>query len=252
MRALIPLSPADDVDVHAFYARGWLDRGGLRINFVSSVDGGATADGVSGGLQTPGDNTVFAALRDLADVVVAGAGTVRTEGYRAVKLSDRRTALRLEHGLKPLLPVAVVSRSLRLDPTSALFTDAQPDARTIVLTCEAGDADVRSALDNVTDVILCGDDDVDLAVARRALEDRGLTRILSEGGPTLFGDLANAGVVDELCLSLSPLLAGPGARRIIAGELWSGAPVRLELTGLLEEDGALFLRYGVLPAEPSQ
>jgi riboflavin biosynthesis pyrimidine reductase len=229
MRALLP-EPIDDVDVHEFYARDWLDGGGIRMNFVASVDGAATEDGVSRGLQTPGDNRVFAALRDLADVVLAGAGTVRTEGYSAIRLSARRTAIRRGHGLAERLPTAVVSRSLRLDPRAALFTEAPPDARTIVLTCGAGDPAVR---------------DVDFAGAHAALIERGLTRILSEGGPTLFAEMARAGAVDELCLSVTPLLTGPGARRIVAGDLWPGDPVQLALTGLLEEDGALFCRYRV-------
>lgn len=243
MRALLPPSAGEDLDLHAFYGREWLDRGGLRVNFVSSADGAATADGVSGGLQTPGDNQVFGVLRDLADVVLAGAGTVRTEGYGPARLSERRTALRVDCGLSPLLPTAIVSRSLRLDPAARLFAEAPAAARTIVLTCAAADAGARSALAEVADIVICGDDEVDLGQARRALEERGLSRILSEGGPTLFADLAAAAVVDELCLSLSPLLAGPGARRIVAGELWSGEPQRMALTGLLEDDGALFLRY---------
>jgi riboflavin biosynthesis pyrimidine reductase len=97
----------------------------------------------------------------------------------------------------------------------------------------------------VADVVVCGDSDVDFAGAHAALVERGLTRILSEGGPTLFAEMARAGVVDELCLSVTPLLTGPGARRIVAGELWPGDPVALGLTGLLEEDGALFCRYRV-------
>ena len=247
MRALLP-EPDQDVDVHDCYARDWLDTGGLRVNFVASVDGAATEDGVSRGLQTPGDNRIFAALRDLADVVVAGAGTVRVEGYDAVDLSARRAAIRREHGLAELLPTAVVSRALRLDPSSALFTESPPDARTIVLTCAAGDPDVRSALERVADVVLCGEEAVDLAAARRALEERGLTRILCEGGPTLFADLAHAGVVDELCLSITPLLTGPGARRIVMGTPWPGDPLPLRLAGLLEEDGAVFCRYRTLSA----
>ena len=242
MRALLP-DPADDVDVHDFYGRDWLDGGGVRMNFVASVDGAATEDGVSRGLQTPGDNRVFAALRDLADVVLAGAGTIRTEGYGAIGLSDRRTAVRRDHGLAERLPTAVVSRSLRLDPDAALFTQAPPDARTIVLTCAAGDPAVRAALERVADVVVCGDADVDFVAAHAALVERGLTRILSEGGPTLFAEMARAGVVDELCLSVTPLLTGPGARRIVAGELWPGEPLPLALAGLLEEDGALFCRY---------
>ncbi|MFN2517896.1 MAG: pyrimidine reductase family protein [Jatrophihabitantaceae bacterium] len=244
MRALVP-KPADDVDVHACYASDWLDGGGLRANFVVSVDGAATEDGASRGLQTPGDNRIFAALRDLADVVLAGAGTVRAEGYAAIVLSDRRRAIRAEYGLPATLPTAVVSASLRLDPAADLFTAAPHDARTIVLTCAACDATQRARLEPVADVVVCGDQSVDLAAARAALMERGRTRILCEGGPMLFAGLARAGVVDELCLSISPQLSGPGARRMVVGELWPGASRPLTLTGLLEEDGALFCRYRI-------
>ncbi|MEO6884984.1 MAG: pyrimidine reductase family protein [Jatrophihabitantaceae bacterium] len=250
MRALLPEPDRDitsDVDLHEFYANGWVDGGGLRINFVSSVDGAATAEGVSGGLQTPGDNKVFGVLRDLADVIVVGAGTARTEAYKPSKPGAARRAIRRSHGFAEYPPIAVVSRSLRLDPTAALFTSTDPAARTIVITCEAGDPAVRTALEPIADVLVLGEHDVDLAAARAALIERGLTRILSEGGPTLFGDLARAGQVDELCLSLSPLLSGPGARRIIAGQMWPGSTARLTLTGLLEEDDALFCRYRVAP-----
>jgi riboflavin biosynthesis pyrimidine reductase len=245
MRALLP-TPEADVDVHAFYAADWLDVGGLRVNFVASVDGAATEDGASRGLQTPGDNRIFAALRDLADVVVAGAGTVRTEGYRAITVSERRRAIRAAFGLQESLPTAVVSRSLRLNPAADLFVGAPDGARTIVLTCAAGDPAARAELQQVADVVVCGDESVDLAAARAALTERGLTRILCEGGPMLFADLARAAVVDELCLSVSPLLTGPGARRIVAGELWPD-PRPLTLAGLLEEDDALFCRYRLRP-----
>jgi len=242
VRALLP-EPADDVDVHAFYADGWLDSGGLRVNFVSAVDGAAQAGGRSAGLQTPGDNRVFAALRDLADVVLAGAGTVVAEGYRPVRVSERRRAVRRNLGLSDAVPIAVTSRNLRLDPTSALFAAAPAGARTIVLTCDAAPADRRAALAEVADVVSCGEDDAQPSLVRAALHERGLRRVLSEGGPTAFAALAAApGIVDELCLSLSPLLAGPGPGRITAGAQW-GAARDLELRGLLEEDGALFLRY---------
>jgi riboflavin biosynthesis pyrimidine reductase len=241
VRVLLP-RPEPDVDVHDYYAADWVRDGGLRVNFISSADGAATSDGLSAGLQTPGDNRVFAALRDLADIVLAGAGTVRKEGYSAVELPADRCALRREYGLAAALPTAVVSRSLRLDPGSGLFT-ATGDARTIVLTCAAADASAQAALRRVADVVICGEQDVDLALARAELAARGHTRILCEGGPTLFAQLARAGVADELCLSLTPILTGPGARRIVAGELWPDGPRPLRLTGLLEEDGALFCRY---------
>lgn len=243
MRALLP-EPSDDVDVHASYAADWLERGGLRVNFVASTDGAAQANGKSEGLQTRGDNTVFAALRDLADVVLAGAATVTIEGYRAISVSRRRQAIRRDYGFHDRLPTAVISRSLRLDPDSSLFADAPPGARTILLTCAAAPVEHRTALERVADVAICGDDVVEPALARSALEERGHTRILSEGGPISFANLASGGVVDELCLSVSPMLVGPGPTRITAGELWPDG-VGLSLTSLLEEDGALFLRYRI-------
>jgi riboflavin biosynthesis pyrimidine reductase len=243
VRALLP-EPSEDVDVHACYAADWLDRGGLRVNFVASADGAAQANGKSEGLQTDGDNTVFAALRDLADVVVAGAGTVTIEGYRAISVSERRRSIRRGYGFRDVLPTAVISRSLRLDPESSLFADAPADARTILLTCAAAPPERRAALEQVADVAICGDEAVDPALARQALEQRGHTRILSEGGPISFADLARGGVVDELCLSLSPLLVGPGPTRMVSGEMWPDT-VALSLTSLLEEEGALFLRYRV-------
>ena len=243
MRALLP-EPVEDVDVHEFYATGWVDRGGLRVDFVTSVDGAAHAAGRSAGLQTPGDNRVFAAQRDLADGVLVGAGTAVAEGYRGARLTERRLTERRRFGLGDVLPIAVVSRRLTLDPALPLFTEAAPEARTVVVTCAAAPAEQRAALAGVADVLVCGEDDVDLAQARRELEARGWRRILAEGGPTLFGDLVSAGVVDELCLSLTPFLVGPGQiTRILAGPGSWPELERLELAGVLEEDGALFLRY---------
>ncbi len=248
MRSLLPLV-SDDVDLHDWYAKEWLDDGGLRVNFISSVDGAAQAGGKSAGLQTPGDNKVFAVLRDLADVVLAGAGTVVAEGYRPIELSARRRGIRRDHGLREQLPTAVSSRSLRLDPAHPLFAEAPADRRTIVLTCDAAPADIRTALAEVADVVSCGDDVVEPGRLRAALEERGHTRILSEGGPSAFAELAAADVVDELCLSVSPLLAGPGAGRITAGRPWGDARA-LRLCGVLEDKGALFLRYLAGAADP--
>src|SRR4051794_23271220 len=120
MRVLLP-QPADDVDLHEFYAADWMDAGGLRVDFVSSVDGAAQAKGRSAGLQTPGDNRVFAALRDLADVVLVGSGTALVERYRGIRLDEQRLAIRRAYGLGDTLPIAVISRSLRMDPSLPLF-----------------------------------------------------------------------------------------------------------------------------------
>jgi riboflavin biosynthesis pyrimidine reductase len=242
MRELVPTF-TDDVDIHEFYARGWIDEGGLRMNFVSSLDGAASIQGQSRGLQTPGDNAVFAAMRDLADVVLVGAGTARDEGYRPSKPGAQRRANRERFGLAPVPPIALVSRALTLDPAWNLFTGAEPDVRTVVITCAASDPSVRAALAEVADVLVLGDESVDLAAILPALGERGLTRVLGEGGPSIFGEFAAAGLVDELCLSVSPLLAGPGPQRITHGMPWPDGPRPYSLYGLLEEDGALFGRY---------
>lgn len=243
MRCLLPTptEPLDDTALAAWYAVP--DRGGrphLRLNFVCSADGAVTVDGVSEGLQTPGDNRIFGLLRDLADVILIGAGTARIEGYGPIRPGPARQARR-EALDRPATPtVAVVSAALDLDPAATLFH--AEGARTVVITHAGSPADRRAALAEVTEVIVAGRTAVDLPAALAALAERGLARILCEGGPHLFGALLAARCVDELCLSVSPMLAGPGAGRIVAGPPVP-EPSRLRLGHLLAEDGALFCRY---------
>jgi riboflavin biosynthesis pyrimidine reductase len=217
----------------------------LRINFVTSADGGVTVDDRSAGLSNPADKRTFALLRDLADVVLVGAGTARTEGYRAERYGPERRRRRLELGRAEVPVIAVVSASGDLDPASTLFAAAEPAARTVVITCRAAPADRTAALAEVADVLVAGDDRVDLAAAVGRLAQRGLARVLCEGGPTLFGALLAAGLVDELCLTVSALLTGPGTGRIVAGPLLDDAPYPLTLLHVLEQDGALLLRYAL-------
>src|ERR1700722_18539719 len=212
----------------------------LRANFVSSADGAAYVDGLSGGLSSAGDKQVFGILRVLTDVVLVGAGTARAEEYKPARRRPSLAALREGRPAAP--PIALVTRTLGLNLASPLFTEAPPDARTIVITCATSDDDLRAETAKVADVIVAGDEAVDLAAAVGALRDRGLSRVLCEGGPHLFGDLSAAGLVDELCLSLSPMLAGPGASRIIAGTACDARPLALSQV-LAADDGFLFCRY---------
>jgi riboflavin biosynthesis pyrimidine reductase len=213
----------------------------VRVNFVASADGAAWLDGRSGGLSSPPDKRVFALLRDLTDVVLVGAGTIRVEGYSYPDFGPERRDRRRALGLAELPTFAVVSGTLDLDPSSRLFVGAP--VRTLVLTSAAAAADKRAALEPVADLVTAGEDRVDLAAAVDALAARGLRRILSEGGPTLFGGLVAAGRLDELCLTVSPLLAGPAPGRIAAGA--GHPPVTLRLLRLLAEDDSLFTRYAL-------
>ncbi|NJP33307.1 pyrimidine reductase family protein [Micromonospora thermarum] len=237
--ALWPEPSADPLDDAAIAARyGRTDRPHLRVNFVSSVDGAVTVDGYSAGLSGEPDKRVFGLLRMLCDGLVVAAGTLRHEGYRAVRLDERRRAWRREHGLAEYPTLVVVSGSLDLDPGQAAFADAP--VRPVVLT-RAG-ATAPPGLTDVADLVPCGDERVDLVAGLAELRRRGLDQLLCEGGPHLFGALTAADLVDEACLTVAPLLAGPGPGRITAGE---ASPVRhLPLRHVLAAaDGTLMLRY---------
>lgn len=238
MRALLP-RPVENPDLHAIYADQWLHSGGVRANFVTSLDGAAAVDGSSRGLQTPGDRAVFAVLRDLADVVLVGRATAQAEGYRALPVTPRRAVIRARFGLPPHLPTAVVSAALDLDPTGPLFDYTDGAARTVVITI-AGHERQRE-MDAVADVIVAGADRLDLPSALAQLRARGLHRILTEGGPRLFGALLAARAVDELCLTMAPCIVGAGSARIVAGP--TTVPANASLISLLEDDGATFARY---------
>ncbi len=236
MRSLLP-DLASEPDVHAHYADGWLDAGGIRANFIASVDGAISANGLSRGLQTPGDNRVFGALRDLADVVLVGSGTAQAEGYEPIQLSAARQRRRLDLGLSAQPVTAVVSGSLHVDASAKLYSDPA----TVVFTSARADHREMAAEVRVT-----GESHVELRSVVATLKDRGLTRVLCEGGPTLLASVGGAGLLDELCLTLSPLLVGPGPGRLSAGAPWE-QPRSMTLVGLLEEDGALFCRYRSAP-----
>ena len=243
-------SPGEELDllglaeVYAYPRERW-----LRANFVASADGAAYIDGRSTGLSSPDDKRIFGILRVLADVVLVGAGTARDEEYKPAR---RRPALAsLREGRPEKTAIALVTRALDLNLTAPLFTETPPDARTIVITCAASDDELRAETAKVADVIVAGGETVDLGEALRALEARGLSRVVCEGGPHLLGDLMAAGLLDELCLSFSPTLVGPGAGRIIAGQPSAARPLTLKHV-LAGADGFLFSRYFAQDQEQDQ
>ncbi|QKJ18837.1 pyrimidine reductase family protein [Microbacterium hominis] len=211
----------------------------IRMNFVSSIDGAATVAGRSADLGGETDRAVMQVLRAMCDVILVGAGTVRAEGYGGTRVEGEDAAWRRAAGLTGQPRLAVVSRALDLDAAHPFFTEAV--VRPLVVTCATAPADRRAALGAVADVLVCGEASVDLAAARERLEGLGMPQILCEGGPHLFGALHAADLVDELCLTLSPRLAGGEAGRILRG----GAErvTDMGLAGLLREGDWLFLRY---------
>ena len=214
----------------------------LRANMVSTLDGAAQHDGKSQGISSAADMRIFGVLRALADVVVVGAETVRQEGYRPARARAEFAAQREAAGQGPAPAIAVVTASLDLDFSLPLFTS--PLVPTLVLTgAEAAPERVAAAEKAGARVVIAGDGvGVDPVRAVRALAERGMTRLLTEGGPRLLGQMAAAGVLDELCLTLSPTLTAGDAQRIAGGPSMA-VPQRFELASLLEEAGFLFARY---------
>jgi riboflavin biosynthesis pyrimidine reductase len=220
VRQLFPIS-LDDADPVECYARE--DRGKspwLLVNMIATLDGATAVQGRSGGLGGPADKAVFSAVRALADVILVGAGTVRAENYGPPKGGAR---------------LAIVSASLDIAPDARVFSDGY---RPIVITTTDADADRRAALESVADVVVAGDTRVDVRVAVSGLS--GV--IVCEGGPSLNGQLISEGLVDELCMSLAPLLASGDSARLAHGPA-PAQPQEMTLRHVLEADGYLFLRY---------
>ncbi len=215
----------------------------LRANFISSLDGSATVEGTSGALAGPGDRAVFILLRELADVIVVGAGTVRIEGYSGAHLGFAERQQRRARGQSEVPQLAIVTKSGRLDRDLAVFTDTEVPP--LVLTSASAADAIRQRLAGLAEVIDCSGDDpgeVDEAVLLANLANRGMRRILTEGGPMLLGTFIERALLDELCLTIAPFLVGGLPRRIATGP--GQLPTRMRCAHVLTDDaGYLYTRY---------
>nr|WP_269329772.1 dihydrofolate reductase family protein [Kineosporia babensis] len=187
-------------------ARGW-----VRANMVSSLDGSAAGpDGLSGALGGAVDKATFKVLRGLCDVILVGAGTVRAEGYGVPPADPAFAEHRRSRGQRPAPVLAVVTRSGDV-PSEVL------DGSTFVITTAQADLGRLRALAGPDQVIVAGEDDVDVDDAVRVLAGRGHRRVLLEGGPSLLGHALAARRMDELCLTWAPTLLAGGGPRIALG-----------------------------------
>jgi riboflavin biosynthesis pyrimidine reductase len=250
LRALLP-SESDNVDLTRCYGipeRDAGDRPFVRCNMISTLDGAVTLNGRSGNLGGTADRQIFQVLRSQADVILVGAGTVRAEGYGPVRLDDELRGQRQGRGLTPVPPIAVVTRSGNLDWSSPFFTEAEE--RPIVLTTSDVDAGEQRRGEQVADFVVTGDDQVDPHRVLDQFKSRGYRSVLLEGGPRLNADVVHAGLLDELCLTLSPrLVAGDGPRVLAGPELPNS--LDLDVVHLLEDGGFLFLRLAVRTEGPA-
>jgi riboflavin biosynthesis pyrimidine reductase len=241
------LDPAESLDENRlsdFYAYPDDPRScWVRGNMIASLDGGATADGKSGALGGAGDRAVFSLMRQLADVVLVGAGTVRAENYSGAQFSPVQRQARQHRGQAEVPPIAVLTNSAMLDHDAKLFT--RTDVPPLILTCADAVADATSRLGSVAEVIDASgsrSDRAEASVALQSLADRGLFRVLVEGGPAILGMLIEHDLLDELCMTIAPLLVGGAAKRIATGSGQVQRPMRRSHL-LADEDGYLYARY---------
>jgi 5-amino-6-(5-phosphoribosylamino)uracil reductase len=232
----------EDDDLDTLYAYP-PDARVLRANMIASVDGAATVSGKSGGLGGAGDRRLFAVQRELADVIVVGAGTARAENYGGARMSIAQRRRRQARGQSEVPPIALVTRSGVLERDLAVLTGSEVPP--LVLTCAAATADAHSRVGSAAEVIDCSAVDpgqVDLAILLDRLAGRGLRRVLTEGGPSLLGAFIAAGLLDDMCLTSAPVLVGGSAVRIAAGD--TDALTRMRRAHVLtDDDGYLYSRY---------
>lgn len=231
-----PLTPYLDIDRTQPRHECWVTG-----HMVAGLDGTAAIHGRVGALSTEPDQDLFRRMRQIADVVMVGAQTVRSEGYAPMRLSESARAQRRTRGQSEMPPVAVVSRSLDLDWSSQVFAAAPEHARTIVITCAGADPKRLAAAEQAATVIIAGDDRVEPAKALQALAGLGHRVVLCEGGPRWLGELVAADRLDELCLSISPMMGGDPLPVSVAPP---GADIaQFSLKSTMVADDTLFLRY---------
>lgn len=231
LRRIIP-TEGGSVDLEASDARAtlldWYDPHTpthLRLNLVGTLDGRAAgSDGTSESLTSRADRTILGVIRELSDVVLVGAESVRREGY----LRPKRAALAVVTASGDL-------RGHRLDT---------PAARPlIVLTTDRGARAVAETASSARIFVVDGDERLDIRDVVAALRRAGFARIVAEGGPTVAAQLLDAGAVDEVCLTVMPRIGGP------ALPLFTPAPIDIRPlsphTMIVDDSGAQFGRWTI-------
>ncbi len=246
VRRLLP-GPVVNVDPMEFYptlprprpaGRPW-----LMINMIASADGAIAVDGTSDALGNPADEAVFSAVRACADWIVAAAGTVRAERYGLPRPSSASRRARRAAGRAERPGLAVVSASLDLDLALPLFAEQRPDDDPpVILTGSTAAPEAVARLEPFSEVVRLPSPRPQPAEILGELDRRGAGVVLSEGGPSFNAQLADADMIDELCLSIAPLVAGGGSPRIVHGAVRT-VPLTMSIDHLLESSDTLFVRY---------
>jgi riboflavin biosynthesis pyrimidine reductase len=234
-----PADPAQLIPDLRLDERAPADRPYVIANFVATADGRATVNGGSTGLGDAGDKAIFRTLRGCADAVLAGTGTLAAEHYGVLARDPSVVALRARLGLPAQPPLVTITRSGRIPAIPLL-----DDPASTLLVYSGGEVQLGDTAATVK-VILRDPGQLTMAAILGDLRhSHGVRLLLCEGGPTVFGELVAEAVADELYLTLAARLAG-GAERAITDHLDLAEPADMTLRWVLEQDGSLYLRYGL-------
>jgi 5-amino-6-(5-phosphoribosylamino)uracil reductase len=228
--------PIDLLDMLFSEKRERTGRPWVMFNMVESVDGATAVDGGASALNDEDDRALFLAMRAVADFVLMGAETVRSENLGPVRMSEEMSRYRANAGMEEEPRMVILTRSLGLDPEARVFSD--PARRPTILTGDRVDQNRLDALSKVADVVQI--DDLDGNGIIEHLGSAGV--ILCEGGPTVNGVLMTAGMVDEINITVSPMLALGESQRIAHGQPLQ-PPIDMRLDRVVRGDRSLFLRY---------
>ena len=187
----------------------WPDEPWLRTMMVMTLDGATVGiDGRSGSISGSADKRVFMETRRLSDAILVGAGTIRAERYKPMRVKPEWQTARSEAGLAPAPRIVVISGRLDLPWDEPMF--AESALGVVVVTSRSVDSHRLAVAREFAEVWQIGDHEVDLASAVAMMREHGLARIVCEGGEALLNSLILAQLVDEMDLTVSPVLAGAG------------------------------------------
>lgn len=233
------IDPAEAISGLGWSALAAEDRPYVALNMVSTADGKATVMGRTRAISSETDRAIFHNLRTQADAVMAGAGTVRTEGYGPIVKNDELRAKREREGLDPNPLAVIVSGRLTVPTDVPLLQD--PESRVLIMTQAQGELEGVGAR---VEYMRSQGGPFDLRpLFARLRTEYGVRSVMCEGGPTLNESLLLYGLVDELFLTVKPAIAGGADALTIVAGMPLPELVQLELGWVLEEEGELYLRY---------
>jgi len=208
----------------------------VMVNMISSLDGGTAVDGTSSGLGDDDDFAMFQAIRTVPDVILVGAGTVTAEDYSPVRLDSERRASRAEMGRAEAPTLAIVTGRLSIDPDAKVFSD--PGYKPMIITSTEADPSKLMMLGDAADVVILQSLDPSTILGHLGAAQT----VLLEGGPSLNGQFAAAGLIDEVNLSLAPVLIAGDSSRITRGKAMK-TPQSMLVDRVLYGDRLMFIRY---------